>query len=110
MSPAKVTTRTSSRSVDDAVKVLPAVRGTIATILDLNRRNAPNVNGDLAHIANNIRAQWLNSQTLYNAANPNAQTSVAEFWSEWIKDHFGTNFVIKYRNWCQATITELRNY
>jgi hypothetical protein len=110
MSPEKVTDRTSSGSVDDAVKVLAAIRGTIATLLYLSRQNTPNVNGNLAHIANNIRAQWLHSQTLYNTANPSAQTSVAQFWSEWIKDIFGTPFVTKYRDWCQATITELRKY
>ncbi|KAH6613024.1 hypothetical protein C7974DRAFT_75046 [Boeremia exigua] len=90
MSPAKVLLRITSGSVDDAAEVLGAIRGTIAAMIYLNRQNTPNVKGNLAHVANNIRAQWLHSQTLYNAANPNAPTSVAQFWSKWIKDIFGT--------------------
>ncbi|KAH5292828.1 hypothetical protein HBI11_188100 [Parastagonospora nodorum] len=95
---------------DGAQEVLDAIRGTIAVLLYLNRLAVPNVNGNLAAIANNIHAQWAHSQAIYNAAHPNEPTTIAEFWSEWTKDAYGNWFVTKYRTWCERTINTMRQY
>jgi hypothetical protein len=97
-----------SMTLDGAREVLNAIRGTIAVLLYMNRLAVPNVNGNLAAIANAVHAQLAHSQTLYNAAHPNEPTTIADFWSEWIKDRYGDWFVTKYRTWCEGAIRELR--
>lgn len=106
----KLEAYTKGMTFEDAEQVLAAIRGTIATLLYLNRLAVPNVNGNLAAIANGIHAQFAHSQTLWNAAHPNEPTTIADFWSEWIKDLYGDWFVKKYRNWCEGAIRELRQW
>jgi hypothetical protein len=90
--------------------VLAAIRGTIATLLYLNRLAVSNVNENLAAIANDVHAQLAHPETLYNAAHPNELATIADFWSEWIKDLYGDWFVTKYRTWCESAIRELRQW
>jgi hypothetical protein len=99
-----------SVALDDAEQVLAAIRGTNATLLYLNRLALPNVNGNLAAIANGVHAQLAHPQTLYNAAHPNELTTIADFWSERIKDLYGDWFVTKYRTWCERAIRELKQW
>jgi hypothetical protein len=99
-----------SGTQDGAQKVLDTIRGTIAILLYLNRLAVPNVNRNLAAIANNVHAQWAHSQTTYNAAHPNKPTTIAEYWSEWTKDANGNWFVTKYRTWRERTINTMRQY
>lgn len=75
----------ASGTAGDAMKVIRKVRAAIAMIKYLNNQIQPNVNGRLTAIVNNIGDQFRASQTAYNAAYPNDKTTVADFWSEWIK-------------------------
>ena len=51
----------------------------------LNKQNQPNVNNRLTAIVNNIDDQFRASQAAHNAAYPKDKTTIAHFWSEWIK-------------------------
>ena len=72
----------------DVATVLRYLRATIGAIRYLDRRTTPNVNQRLTDTVNNIREQLLHAQTQYNAAFPNDQVAVADYWSEWVQDYY----------------------
>ncbi|KAH6642460.1 hypothetical protein C7974DRAFT_372393 [Boeremia exigua] len=69
----------------DAMKAIRKIRAALAMLKYLNNQNQPNVNGRLTARINNIGDRFRALQAAHNAAYPDDQTTIAEFWSEWVK-------------------------
>lgn len=67
------------------MRVVRKLRQAISAIKYLNHQTLPNVNGRLNAIVNNIGDQFRASQAAHNTAYPKDKTTIADFWSEWIK-------------------------
>lgn len=89
--------------------VLLRLRASIGLINYLNHQGTPNVNARLTNIVNNAGAQWQHGQATYNAANPNNQVAIGDFWSEWAEDFFAW-LILHTRNFVQYGIDQMRRY
>lgn len=69
----------------DAMEVIGKIRAAIAAIKYSNHGQHPDFNGRLTVIVNNIGDQLRASQDAYNKAFSDDQTTIADFWSEWIR-------------------------
>lgn len=79
---------------EDIEYILAKIRGAIAAFRYLDSTGTPKVNKFLTTIVN-VEAQWRHSQGLWNAANSNNKTTIADFWKEWVKDFFN-KFIVDY--------------
>jgi chitinase len=96
-------------STSNPTEVLLTLRASIGMIHYLNHRGIPDVNQRLTNVVNDIGAQWNHGQTMWNAdpAMASRQTTVGDFWSEWIKDYYV--WLVRYTSaWAQDTIWTMR--
>jgi hypothetical protein len=108
MKPDKFKTRLESGRKEDIEKILTRIRGALATFRYLDSTGTPEVNRFLTTIINNMEKQWRHSQDVWNAANPNDQTTIADFWKEWAKDFFD-NFIVDHtKKWCTTALGRIR--
>jgi chitinase len=109
MSEEKIRRHGSSFDPTEVRKVLANLRASIGMIHYLNYRGIPDVNQRLTNVVNNVGAQWNHGQAMWNAdpANASRQTTVGDFWSEWIQDYYV--WLIRHTSaWAQDTIWTMR--
>lgn len=111
MSPENVEKYSKSFTVEDTMKILLHLRASIGLIHYLNHRGTPDVNQRLTNVVNDMGDQWNHAQAVWNVnpANGNDQTTVGDYWSEWLQDKF-PYVVLRMTVWAQSTITTMRGY
>jgi chitinase len=101
----------STFNIPNTVRMLTEMRASIGLIRYLNHRGVPDINSRLTNIVNDMGDQWNHGQAVWNAmpANTNAQTTIGDFWSEWVQDFFPW-LIVHTIDFVQNAITEMRNY
>jgi chitinase len=94
-------------------QVLVALRASIGMLGYLNYRGTPDINQRVTNVINDMSAQWDHGQAMWNAQtanqNQNRQTTVGDFWSEWVQDHYP--WLIRHTTtWAQNPINTMRLY
>ncbi|CAE7218123.1 hypothetical protein PTTW11_10992 [Pyrenophora teres f. teres] len=80
--------KAASFSLDGTVDLLTTLRACLDMLRYLDSTGTPNVNQSLTDVVNNVGDQWNHGQAVWNAANPNNQVFIGDFWSEWVQDYY----------------------
>ena len=88
MNLAKLKKAAASGNMLQVLKILGKLKASIGTIRYMNHRGIPDVNERLTNIVNTMGEQWNHAQTQYNAAYPNEQVYIGDYWSEWVQDFY----------------------
>jgi hypothetical protein len=82
--PKNIRLKAASFTLDDTVDLLLKIKACVGMFRYLDYTGAPNVNRRLTDVVNNVGDQWNHGQAVWNAANPNNQVFIGDFWSEWV--------------------------
>ena len=101
--------KAASFSLDGTVDLLTTLRACLGMLRYLDSTGTPNVNQRLTDVVNNVGDQWNHGQAVWNAANPNNQVFIGDFWSEWVQDYY-PHIIMYVEEYVQFAIDEMRHY
>ena len=96
--------------VNHPEKVLNRIRLAISVIKYLNHHGTPHINSRLTNIINDVHAQWLYGETVWNGNNPGNHVRIAAFWREWTEHFFSTRVIAHTREKTVKYIAEMRKF
>jgi hypothetical protein len=103
----KIVIKAASFTLNDTVDLLLTLRASLGMLRYIDSTGTPNVNQRLSDVVNNVGDQWNHGQAVWNAAHPNNQVFMGDFWSEWVQDYYP--YIITYvEEYVQFGIDEMR--